>query len=395
VANNRIFYAAKRAGIAPVGSNSYQTLRGLQSIGMTTTFNLEQVFEIGQLAIYENIEGIPDVQVELEKVLDGAAPLYTLATQLAGTPSLTGRSTSECSLAVQIFPDTVNSATNAGQVEAEVQMSGLFVNSISYSVSVDANATESITLVGNDRVWIGMVSGGYTTHGTFDDPFVDNDDQPTAIAGSGGVNRREDVLFVYPGGLGPGVDVNGAVSGDGTVLPTELPGITSSGTNEKDADGNYAAHIQNFSASVELGREDLFELGRRGNYHKFVNFPTEVTTEIGMISVSGDLISVTEAGTTAGTGACPVGTNLSNQTIRLHMCEGLQLNLGKANKLSSVGVTGGDAGGGNEELTFTYSNFNDFTVYHPNDPNWAGLDVAGEDYDSDFDPMTKTVTAKI
>jgi hypothetical protein len=383
VANNRIFYASKRAGIAPHGSLSYTTLRGLQSIGMTTTFNLEQVFEIGQLAIYENIEGIPDVQLEMEKVLDGFAPLYTLATQDAVGPSLTGRSTAQCHVAVSIYPDTNDSATGATP-EAEVQMSGMFVNSISVAVSVDANATESLTLVGNDKVWVGLVAtANNVTY--LDDPFVNNDDGPQSISGSGGVNRREDVLFVYPGGFGPGTDVNGAASGDGTVLPIELPGISASGTNDKDSDGIYGAHIQSFSVSTELGREDLFELGRRGNYHRFVNFPTEVTTEIGMISVSGDLISATEDGLNAGTGACPVGTNLNDQTIRLHMCEGLQLDLGTKNKLSTVGVTGGDAGGGNEEISYSYSNFNDFSLYHVSDPNRAT---------AAFDPFTKTVTAK-
>ena len=49
--NKRIFYAVQRAGIAPIDSNNYATLRGLQTLGVTTTFNLEQVFEIGQLAI--------------------------------------------------------------------------------------------------------------------------------------------------------------------------------------------------------------------------------------------------------------------------------------------------------------------------------------------------------
>ena len=393
MANNRIFYASKRAGIAPQGSLSYQTLRGLQSIGMTTTFNLEQVFEIGQLAIYENIEGIPDVQLEMEKVLDGYAPLYTLATQQGVGPGLTGRSTAQCSVAISIYPDTNNAATGSPP-EAEVQMSGLFVNSISYSVSVDANATESLTLVGNDKVWVGLVAG--TNNITYvDDPFINNDDAPQSISGSGGVNRREDVLFVYPGGFGDGRDANGSVSGDGTVLPIELPGISASGTNDKDSGGVYGAHIQSFSASTELGREDLFELGRRGNYHRFVNFPTEVTTEIGLISISGDLISVREEGINTGTGSCVTGTNLNNQTIRLHMCEGLQLDLGKLNKLSTVGVTGGDSGGGNEEITYSYSNFNDFTVYHPEDPNRAGT---GEEPDlgylAVFDPLTGTAEAK-
>ena len=65
------------------------------------------------------------------------------------------------------------------------------------------------------------------------------------------------------------------------------------------------------------------------------------------------------------------GKNIVDQTIRLHMREGLIVDLGKKNKLASVSVTGGDAGGGNEEITYSYTNFNDFGVFHPEDPNYS------------------------
>jgi hypothetical protein len=407
---NRVYFASKRAGIAPDGSLSYLTLRGLQSLGMTTTFNLEQVFEIGQLAIYENIEGIPDVSLEMEKVLDGNCPLYLLATQQAAGASLSGRSAAKCQVAVSIYNDAAGDTNSAtGVANAEAVMSGMFVSAVSYSATVDGNATESLTMVGNDKVWIGMTAGSLmlpTRQVTYiDEPFVNDDDEPRSISGSGGVNRREDVLFVYPGGWDCGVDANGSVSGDGTVLPSELPGITSSGTNEKAADGSYGCHVQNISMSVDLGREEIFELGRRGLYHRYVTFPVEVTTEIGVHSVSGDLISATEEGVNVSTGTCITGTNLSNQTIRLHMCEGLQVDVGKKNKLASVGVTGGDTGGGNEEITYTYTNFNVMSVYHQEDPNRSGVEIpiGGGDqgievpelaYSVNFDPLTPTAAEK-
>ena len=62
------------------------------------------------------------------------------------------------------------------------------------------------------------------------------------------------------------------------------------------------------------------------------------------------------------------GDNLVDETIRLHLREGLLVDLGKKNKLQSVSVTGGDAGGGNEEISYSFQNFNDFSVYHPEDP---------------------------
>ena len=43
---------------------------GVQSIGITTTFNLEQVFQLGQLSLYQDIEEVPDVEVTVERVLD-------------------------------------------------------------------------------------------------------------------------------------------------------------------------------------------------------------------------------------------------------------------------------------------------------------------------------------
>lgn len=371
--NNRIFYATRKAGIAPLGSNTHTTIRGLQSVGMTTNFNLETVFEMGKIEIYQNIEGIPDVNVDMEKVLDGYAPIYTLATQQGTAATLAGRSNARCSLAVSTYPDT--NTKSEGTPGAEVQLSGLYIGSVSYSVTVDGRATESVSMVGNNKVWVGIIAG--TSFATYGDGNVfTNSGNPRAISGSGGVNGRESVVFSYSG---TGLDANGSVSGGGTVLPQDIPGISTSGTNNTQAGSNAKnSHVQSFNASVDLSREDLFELGRKGPYHRFANFPVEVTTEIVVIASSGDMVSATEDGIRSGSG-CNVGSNLYDRTIRLHMCEGLQLDLGKLNKLASTSETGGDTGGGNVEVTYTYTNNNDFSVYHPSDPvrAVAGFDPAG------------------
>ena len=288
--NNRIFYATRKAGIAPLGSNSHTTLRGLQSIGMTTNFNLIAAFEIGQISVYENIEGIPDVQVTMERLLDGNAPIYCLATQQGTAATLVGRSASQCHLAISTYPDT-NLNANGAIPGAEVKLSGLYVSSVGYQVNVTDNATESCSMVGNDKTWVSLVAG--TSFASYTDPNAFTTvTGPKSLSGSGGVNRKEDVLFSY---AGPGRDTNGAISGNGTVLPTIIPGVSASGTNNATA-GIYNARLQSFSCNVDLGREDLFELGRRGPYFKYVNFPVEVTTEISVISASGDLISATSDG---------------------------------------------------------------------------------------------------
>jgi hypothetical protein len=359
-ANKRVFYAITKVGFAPVGSNNFTTAHGVQSVSTTTTFNLEQVFELAQLAVYENIEGIPDVEMSAEKVLDGWPPLVTLATQGSAAATLVGRSAVACTVGIGIYDDSDagnNQAT--GNAVTEVHLSGLYLSSFGYEVTVDGNATETCSLVGNNKLWVGTAG---ETSGTFDDgthwdgtsSIASNTDRPYSIEGSGGVNRREDILF----GAGQ------------SKLPTEIPGISSSGYNEPDSNGDFPAHFQRVSANVDLGRTDMFELGRRGTYHKFVNFPIEVTTEIGIMSVSGDMVSALEDGLYSEGGSCG-RYNLSDQEIVLRMCEGLIINCGTRNKLQSVGMSGGDTGGGNQEITYTYTNFNDCTVTHPRDPTVA------------------------
>src|SRR5688500_10124111 len=172
MANKRVFFACYAVGVAGDGSTTYTPIHGLQSVGITTTFNLEQVFEIGQLNIYENIEGIPDIEVTLEKVLDGYPPIYTLATKQGTSATLTGRSTARCAIAMSIFGDTSDSAS--GTPLREVNMSGLYVSALNYNFPVDGNCTESVTLVGNHKVW-------KSSSFTFTGQLFTNNDEPLAL----------------------------------------------------------------------------------------------------------------------------------------------------------------------------------------------------------------------
>jgi hypothetical protein len=364
----------QKVGIAPPKSLAFETLHGIQSCGMTTTFNLEQVFELGQLAVYENVEGIPDVEVTLEKVMDGWPPVYTLATQADDNGTITsatlaGRSNATCMLGLAIFRDTLNQAYDAAfGAESECHCSGIYVSSVGYNATVDGSVTESVTLVGNDKFWVGYNN---EAAGTFDDgthwdgtsSLQTNTDQPYSISGSGGVNRREDVLFG-----------DGAVLGGENVswLPIDIPFLTASGFNVQDSDGNFPIHVQSWNITTDLGREEIFELGRKGAYFRFVNFPVEVTNDIVVVSKSGDLVSAAADGLYLEGAAGDCGKyNLLDRVIILRICEGLEVNCGQRNKLSSVSQTGGDAGGGNVEVTYSYTNFNDFTVSHPKDPAYG------------------------
>ena len=68
---NRIYFANQQVAFksrwcllaVDTAQNRWTAAHGVQSAAVTTTFNLEQAFELGQLSIYENIEGVPDIEV--------------------------------------------------------------------------------------------------------------------------------------------------------------------------------------------------------------------------------------------------------------------------------------------------------------------------------------------
>lgn len=354
--NKRLHYGIMQVGFAADGSTSYTAAKGVQNVGITTTFNLEQVFELGQLAIYDNIENIPDIEVTMEKVLDGTCPLYLMATRGATSADIAGRSLPKCAVSMSLFPDSLVSAS--GTPVAEVVMSGLVASSSQFQFPVDGNFSESLTLVGNDKVW-------KTASFTFTGAFPSNNNVPVSISNSGGVNRRQHFLFRPSFQASMTTDTNGQiVDNNCSVLPRNLPGISTSGTNDM-AGTEFNCKVQSVSVSVDFGRDQILNLGAKAPYTRYVRFPVEVQTQIEIISLSGDMVSATNAGVFSG------GTNLQAQTIRLATLEGTRINLGTQNKLTNVSMSNGDTGGGNQTISYSYTTYNDYTVTH-----WADVTTA-------------------
>jgi len=373
-ANMRIFWATQGLIIATNGANptgSYAgraagalsnhafattdgtkstgvVMNGVQSVGITTTFNLEQVFELGQLSIYENIENIPDIEVTIERVLDGTTLAYAAASPnsfirangnaVASQGGLVAGANDRCDVHLAVYSDT---ATKAGDAvpKSQVYMSGMYVSSVSYTVPVDGNATESVTLVGNAKAWLNHDSYGWATAAAVSEGIADTglDFGTDSPADALGVQRRQEFDF------------------DNCKIPGDIPG-----TDDDSSIGNAITgtvpdvHIQNWSMSCDFGREQIFELGRKGPYHRYVTFPVEVSNEFEVISTSGDLV-----------GADEQADNLTNRNILITLKDGTVFDMGSKNKLQSVGYTGGDTGGGNVSMTFSYLTFNDLSVKTP------------------------------
>lgn len=353
MANKRIYYAIQQVRI---GTGDVDAIHGLQSVGMTTNFNLEQVFELGQLEIYQNLEEIPDIELTLNKVLDGYPLAYVAATEngasgiansTATSPSLTGRQNARCDLELAIFDDSQVSCSGSSLTSSysRVLCAGMYVSSVSYTFPVDGNFTEDVTLVGNDKIWASASDVGQ---------FDNNDDEPIAVTK---VNRRQHLDMVN------------------SLFPIEIPGVSGDGKvlDNSDQGEGFSTHFQNITVSVDLGREAINELGRFAPYHRYVTFPVEVTSEFEVLATQGDGINATEEGyyvndgevaATGDVGCDSYRYNLRDQSIYLVTCEGTKIALGSKNKLSSVNYTGGDTGGGNVTVTYSYSNFNSFTVAH-------------------------------
>lgn len=387
--NNRVFYAIHSVAIkdnAASGTNEvvpiqpgvdvdpsgrWEVVRGAQSVGMTTTFNFEQVFQLGQIEVYEFVELEPEVEFTVERVLDGTKPLWFMTTGPRGGVTLVERTADyRVDVAVPVYRDTQTRAT--GLPISMVYGSGMFLSSVTYTFPVDGNFTESVTLVGNDKIWSDFELAGdpYPIElgaGTPTGVLLDQGSTQTQLGYPAnvastwfGAPNNGISPFTTDGGedatvIGSGVQRRESFDLACSRLPTEIPGVSASGTLE-----GLVEHIQTITVSTDLGREDIFELGKKRPFFKFVTFPIEVTCAIEVITSQGDLIDAISR----EPAACERFNNTDNQEIILCLCEGLQIDLGVKNRLQSVDWGGGEAGGDNVTISYNYQNFNDLTITH-------------------------------
>jgi hypothetical protein len=366
------------SGINPSGL--WEVPRGVQSVGLTTTFNLEQVFQQGQLAIYENIEDRPDIEMTVSRILDGSHPLYLMASddgysigdrgggltpkdsvangvESAGHFAATSRALSvrnanyKVDLALQIYDEGVVTRAEAA-AEQEVLASGMFLSSVSYTFPVDGNATEEITFVGNNKAWSvnNLIEENFFPEFTAPCENVAQgsteglilSDETAADTAASGITRREDVLldgFTYTHNPFSD-DLTPSTADNSSVIPDDIQ------TDDR-------LSIQNITISADLGRDEIFSLGQKDVYHRVIAFPLEVTCSIEVVTKAGDQID-----------AMADRDNLENKSIIIRTTHGLEIDLGDKNKLSSIDFTGGDTGGGEVTLTYNYSNFNVLNVRH-------------------------------
>jgi hypothetical protein len=82
MSNIRTFYACQAVAVCPIlessgsySSGTYNYMHGVQSVGLNSSFDIENLFELGQLEIYDTVLNVPEIEITIEKVLDGYYPL--------------------------------------------------------------------------------------------------------------------------------------------------------------------------------------------------------------------------------------------------------------------------------------------------------------------------------
>lgn len=350
MANNRIFYAVQAVKVKPCkttdGVTTYgseRVLKGVQSVGMSTNFNLEQIYQMGQLELYDNVEEVPDIEVTLNKVLDGTRTLYNSALDGSVASSsnnlgLTEIADRRCDLAIGIWDDKLAGAISGARYY--VVCTGMYVSSVSYNFVTDGNFTEDLTLVGNHKKWNLSTGAGISSF-------------------TSGINTDESRK----------VAKRWALSQD-SIIPKQAAGVATSGgfalSSIPDASG---IHLTSLTVSCSLGRESINELGRRAPYYRYINFPVEVTSEIELVATQGDNVDADDFNSLTGCSAA-AASNLYNGQMKLYVCDtnlangsvAYMIDLGEKNKLTSVNYTGGDTGGGNASITYSFQTWNTFKV---------------------------------
>jgi hypothetical protein len=354
--NSRIYYASQTAQVRPqtatpasssdIYSGWYQPL-GLQSVSMTTNFALEPAFQLGTVELYDNVESIPEVEVTLNRVIDTTAPLYLMC--MGGKDGVDGAKDKPIvSLANNRVNFRLGIYESANQFISStasqyVVCSGMYLSSFNYTIPIEGNATEEVTLVGNHKIWN---TGSFLGDSSFN---VGNIFNPSTTVGSITPTTASGILRKQY------VDITNS------SLPIGPSGIRQPG-------GDKMPHFQNITISASLGRESINQLGRFAPYCRYTNFPIEITSEFEVMSTDGDGV---DADDFLGQSFCNgTKSNLKQHPIKIVICDGdattasnsMALDLGFKNTLTSINQTGGDTGGGNVMVTYSFRNFNNFTI---------------------------------
>lgn len=350
-------------GTETTADGNWVVPRGIQSVGFSTSVAFEPMFQLGQTEVYGRMETqSPQVECTISKAIDGSQMLYTTLNgghTAANNKAPAELASNEVQIALGVYAESVPYAS--GNTQAAVHCSGMYVSNLQIQLPLDGVATEQLTLVGDTRRWL---------------------DSSNPIAAQIGNDATER-----------------GVIGSGSA-PSAYQRWTIDTANSKLPLGVKDYPLQSVNVTMAIGREVIQELGTRGKYCRYATFPFEVTSEFEVIAgkhrtgddgVSGNDQALVVSGydfrnfagyacasanvysTTSYGSPNPLGADNVNggeidggfrdQEIKIELCgdtgsDGLTIDLGTKNRVTSVNYAGGDTGGGNVTLTYSFQNYN-------------------------------------
>lgn len=373
----RIFFGSSSLAVRPTTFNTSGTPTtgswvrplGIQSVGFSTSVAFEPMFQLGQTELYGRTESqSPEIEATISKGFDGTELLYiTLmgGNSVAGSKQPAELLMNNSELELAIFSESVPYAS--GTPESVVYCSGMYISNVSLNFPLDGMATEEITLVGDTKFWRSAQMSS--------ESYGSNKETKIGEASAHAPYQRWSL---------DKEDAN-------CVLPSGIDGYP----------------IQSISVSMGMGRESIQELGTRGKYCRYATFPFEVTTEFEVIAgkrpatfnaASADLevggydffndfdyacssdakynIDRVVGDDDDATGTDPSDGNIEagyidagfrDQPIKLKFCgatasDSLIIDLGTKCRTTSVNYSGGDTGGENVTLSYSFQSYNEFKI---------------------------------
>jgi len=343
MANNRINYPIVQLATR-WGESGIEKLEGVQDFSYNLTLNYsEPIFESycgNTPLLYDQPEGRHQVDGTITKILDGRPPLFTLfSLNQNNGPELHNRIDSEGFLQIGYWEEEDDGAV--GLPKRFTDMSGIYINSVSYNFNINEPFTEEIGFAASHIA---------STSGAGD--YIPWDYSP--ISGIESLSppyiRYNSLRFSGPSGIR-------------TELPQGVFGV------DKNGGKTDLCRIQSISVSASINREQIdgvFLENPRSS--RIVTFPIEVNTEISIISVSGSDFNILDDAL-----LCASKEQTTNEKIRIVSCDGTIIDLGDKNRLTSLSQSDGGVDGGNVILTYNYLTYNNFTVIHSEDTNSSGF----------------------
>jgi len=306
MANERIFYALQQVQIGNgAASETMTALKGVQSVGMSSTTNVESVSAFGSIEATTILQDM-DLEITVENALGSD---WTNALGAGGYSSFDS-TFFDTKRTVTLHYLTATGTTKLIELEA-------ILTSYSVQLGTDGPATESITFAN--------AGASVFTTGT------DGTALPTQnVSVCNVITRPKFTKF-------------------------EQTTYDNCCVNTTNAPVDHS-NVQSFSASFDVGSEKISALGQSQPLHKFATFPAEVSAEVEVHVDPSASIGLLNSGT------------INASTLSMDdVCHDLSIQMPgniygmDKMRLSGVSRSGGDVGGGNVAISRSFTGFNTFT----------------------------------